>query len=592
MSKKRNVVLMLILFSATCCLGGCSLLNIARPDTAGKTPTKAPVISTPATPTPADSQNDVAAPTTTAAPVEVSGAPDSASAHTPTPTPSPTATPSPTPSPTPIPSVPAAPTTLNVDTTTYTFLINRDYPLTSAYCPDDLVIPDIKFSFNDLTEDKSKLRKVAADALTELCAAAQEEEGLTIYGVSGYRSYDRQYDIYGKNLIVKGIRHTNLYSAAPGNSEHQTGLAIDMSCKEVGFSLIERFADTPEGIWLKENCWRFGFILRYPKDKEHITGYAYEPWHIRYVGIPLAYYLYTNNLTLEEYYGSPSSHTLAELEDKPLIDLNTNRFYKLYAKTKGSELYYLADGSIWVSKVTKRPYLKEFIRDTEGKTLKVNGSAFFIEPVRDEYGNFVLDDDAEICYTKPYFDAEGNLWLDYNGNPVYLQPLWNDNGTLARDSHGNILYTEPLTDSSGMEVITATGALIPKVPVRNANGELTFNTDGSVAFYEPFTNPVTGEFILDTATGEPLYPSDYYEVPHNTYPIPKGYIPEKPEQPDIPEEPEEEPVPEPEQQEEPQEPVFTEEDWWKLYEDLLNQQQGAQDNPSNDTTEETGGFPE
>ncbi|MBQ7864550.1 MAG: M15 family metallopeptidase [Lachnospiraceae bacterium] len=387
-----------------------------------------------------------------------------------------------------------------------------------------------------MTLDKRKLKKVAAEALEELYAAALTEEGLTIYGISGYRSFDRQYDIYGANLITKGTRHTNLYSAAPGNSEHQTGLAIDVSCQSIGFALVERFENTPEGIWLKDNCWRFGFILRYPKDKERITGYAYEPWHIRYVGVPLAYYLYTNNLTLEEYYGSPSSHTLEELKDRPLIDMHTERFYKLYAATLGSELIYQSDGSILLSKSTGFPHLKEFIRDAAGSVIKVNGKAFAVEPILDANGNYILDADNNICYTKPYFDIEGSLWLDYNGVPVFLQPLWNADGTLAYDAFGNLLYTEPELDLTGLEKITETGSLIQKVPIRDEKGELTFHPDGSVCFYEPFVNPISGEYILDSSTGLPLYPLEYYEVPHNTLPLPEEYLlnrtePQEPEDP-------------------------------------------------------------
>jgi len=343
-----------------------------------------------------------------------------------------------------------------------------------------------------------------------------------------------------------------------------------VSCKSINFALNNKFASTPEGIWLKENCWRFGFILRYPKEKEHITGYAYEPWHIRYVGVPLAYYLYTNDLTLEEYYGSPSSHTLAELEDKPLIDMNTERFYNLYAATVGSELLYKEDGTIWVSETTGFPMVKEPIRDAAGNVIKVNGTALFIEPVYDTNGNYVLDVNGNILYTKPYFDAEGNLWLDYNGSPVYMQPLWNADGTLATDNLGNILYTEPEKDLFGMEIITETGSLNQKVPVRDIFGELTYHPDGSVVFYEPFINPITGEYILDSATGLPLYPAEYYEVPHNTLPLP----PEDPitdypfyEDPFL-EQPADDPVAEPV----PENPSDTPED------------------PFYDTTDETGGF--
>ncbi len=531
MIQKRTMVFMLIVVAAACCLMGCADPNTAQ----ANTPTTGPAVSKAATPTPADDtpgNNGTATPAPTA-----TGTPT----PTPTATPTPTPTPSPTPTPTPIPTVPPAPAAVNTDTTTIDFIINRDYPLTGSYRPDDLVAPDIPFAFSDKTLDKRKLKKIAADALEDLYEAALAEEGLTIYGVSGYRSFDRQYDIYGANLINRGIRHTNLYSAAPGNSEHQTGLAIDVSCKSIGFALKETFASTPEGIWLKENCWRFGFILRYPKDKERITGYAYEPWHIRYVGIPLAYYLHNNKLTLEEYYGSPSSHSLEELADTPLIDMTTERFYKLYAATLDSELLYKEDGSIWLSEATRLPLLKELIRDAEGDIIKVNGSALFVEPIYDQNGSYVLDAEGNILYTKPYFDAEGNLWLDYNGSPVYLQPLWNADGTLAVDITGSILYTEPVKDSSGLEIITETGSLTQKVPVRNAEGELTYRMDGTVIFYEPYT--FDGQYILDSTTGLPLYPEEYYTVPHNTLPLPKESSPAE-DFPQTPEDPAEVPDPE------------------------------------------------
>ncbi len=577
MIKKRNLVVMLLLLTAISCFAGCDEQTPIQ----GSTPTKKPVISAPATPT------DAGQPVTEGTPAPTDAAssqgtittiPQDTATPTPTPTntPTPTATPTPTPTPTPIPTVPPAPVAVNIDTTTIDFIINRDHPLTEFYRPDDLVAPDIPFSFSNKTLDKRKLKQVAATALEELYNAALAEEGLTIYGVSGYRSYDRQYDIYGANLITRGIRHTNLYSAAPGNSEHQTGLAIDVSCQSVNFNLIERFASTPEGLWLKDNCWRFGFILRYPKDKEHITGYAYEPWHIRYVGVPLAYYLYTNNLTLEEYYGSPSSHTLEELEDRPLIDMTTDRFYKLYASTLGSELLYKEDGTIWLSDTTGLPHLKELIRDAAGTVIKVNGTPFMIEPILDADGNYVLDEaTGGLLYTKPYFDAEGNLWLDYNGSPVYLQPLWNADGTLARDIEGNILYTEPEKTPAGLEIITETGSLTQKVPIRNIWGDLTFYEDGTVRFYEPAIDPLTGEYILDSSTGLPLYPYEYYEVPHNTLPLPQSYLPpfSKEDVPSL-----QQPVPE-----EPAPDDF-------FPEEAVPEEPLPEDPDHNTTTDETGGF--
>lgn len=566
MTQKRSLVYMLITIATVCFLAGCNNPYSAQ----ANTPTTGPAISGAATPTP-KSIKDIVVPTPTGGVSSEATATPSPS-PSPTETPTPTPTPSPTPTPTPIPTVPPAPVAVNTDTTTIDFLINRDYPLTDEYRPDDLVVPDIPFGFTDKTLDKRKLKKIAAEALEELYAAALAEEGLTIYGISGYRSFDRQYDIYGANLITKGIRHTNLYSAAPGNSEHQTGLAIDVSCQSIGFALVDRFENTPEGIWLKDNCWRFGFILRYPKDKEAITGYAYEPWHIRYVGVPLAYYLYTNNLTLEEYYGSPSSHTLAELKDRPLIDMHTERFYKLYAATFGSELIYLGDGTILRSKSTGFPHLKEYIRDAAGKAIRVNGTALPVEPVLDADGNYLYNDDGNFYYTKPYFDADGNLWLDYSGSPVFLQPLWNADGTLATDADGNILYTEPERDLAGMELISETGALYQKVPVRDENGELTFHPDGTVCFYEPFVNPISGEYILDTSTGLPLYPYRYYEIPHNTYPLPEEYLYTE----ELPQEPFEEPFEDP-----------SGDSWFPGDEAVPS---APEDSYYDDTTDETGGF--
>ena len=113
---------------------------------------------------------------------------------------------------------------------------------------------------------------------------------LTIF--SSYRSYEYQESIYNKE--------ENSYVAAPGTSEHQTGLAIDISTKKTG--LTSHFDNTPECIWLTNNAHKYGFIKRYPKEKEHITGYPYESWHYRYVGIEIAEIIYNNNITLEEYF--------------------------------------------------------------------------------------------------------------------------------------------------------------------------------------------------------------------------------------------------------------------------------------------------
>jgi len=165
------------------------------------------------------------------------------------------------------------------------------------------------------------MRADAAKALEELFAAAREA-GYELSGVSGYRSYSRQRQIFINNILTKGKEHTLKYSAVPGASEHQTGLAMDVSCKSLGYDLDTGFSETPEGKWLAQNAHLYGYIIRYPKGKAHITGYAYEPWHVRYVGKGLAKYLYENDLTLEEYYNyTPSKDFNFEKKYAALINI-------------------------------------------------------------------------------------------------------------------------------------------------------------------------------------------------------------------------------------------------------------------------------
>jgi len=138
------------------------------------------------------------------------------------------------------------------------------------------------------------------DAFLELKQAALNE-GLEINFMSGFRSYDEQTEVYkGWNEIYAS--EADRISARPGHSEHQLGLAIDVNSVEFSF------AETPEGLWLAENCYKFGFIIRYKKDTEHITGYMYEPWHIRYLGKDIAEKVHFSGLTLEEYLGIDSRY--------------------------------------------------------------------------------------------------------------------------------------------------------------------------------------------------------------------------------------------------------------------------------------------
>lgn len=138
-------------------------------------------------------------------------------------------------------------------------------------------------------------------AFREMQAAAAEE-GLDIYISSGFRSYSTQASIYNRYCSYDGQAAADRYSARPGHSEHQTGLAIDLNTIEYSF------AYTAEGKWVAENCWKYGFILRYPENKEAQTGYRYEPWHIRYIGVNNATAVYNSGLCLEEYLGITSAY--------------------------------------------------------------------------------------------------------------------------------------------------------------------------------------------------------------------------------------------------------------------------------------------
>jgi D-alanyl-D-alanine carboxypeptidase len=182
----------------------------------------------------------------------------------------------------------------------YARLINREHRLSETYVPKDLT--EAIFPFCAPHGDSKKLmRKEAADWAALLFAQARWE-GILLYGVSGYRSYARQKEIYDERIAALENPEDNLFIAPPGASEHQSGLALDVSCESIHYDLIDEFARTKEGKWLAKNAALFGFILRYPACKTEITGYAWEPWHIRYVTRSLALYLTLTGLTLEEFY--------------------------------------------------------------------------------------------------------------------------------------------------------------------------------------------------------------------------------------------------------------------------------------------------
>lgn len=169
-------------------------------------------------------------------------------------------------------------------------LVNNEILLDENYAPVQLYKPNVKFA-TDADVDKNYMEYEAGKALEKLFEQAKLE-GIQLIAVSGYRSYERQVQLYNAAIEKDGADQIN--TAKPGSSEHQTGLAMDINMLE------ERFAQTAEGKWAEENAHKFGFIIRYPKDKVHITEITYEPWHLRYAGEELATFCYENNLTLEE----------------------------------------------------------------------------------------------------------------------------------------------------------------------------------------------------------------------------------------------------------------------------------------------------
>lgn len=178
-------------------------------------------------------------------------------------------------------------------------LVNRRYKLSEDYKPKNMVIPKVNFS-NNITAEEKQMRKETADAIEELFNAAKKNS-MELYVVSAYRSYETQKGLYEERVSQRGKKEADKYVAEPGSSEHQTGLAVDVTNKLGSKGQLQQdFGQTKEGKWLKSNCHKYGFIIRYPYGKEKITGYNYEPWHIRYVGKKTAEEIFEKDIVLEE----------------------------------------------------------------------------------------------------------------------------------------------------------------------------------------------------------------------------------------------------------------------------------------------------
>lgn len=174
---------------------------------------------------------------------------------------------------------------------TYDVLVNKKNKLPDNYVPADLNLISKEYS-----DSKQHLRNIAQINFEKM-AKDIEKEGLKIIAVSTYRDSEYQDKLFNNYVQEKGLEYASMCSAKKGFSEHQTGLAVDIASSNLDY---DNFDKTEEFKWVKNHAHKYGFILRYPKDKINITGYKYEPWHYRYVG-DIAPYIYLNNLTLEEY---------------------------------------------------------------------------------------------------------------------------------------------------------------------------------------------------------------------------------------------------------------------------------------------------
>jgi len=180
----------------------------------------------------------------------------------------------------------------------YLILVNKTHGLDRDYKPEDLT--GIRYYAADRSAEGRFMRAAAADAFHSMAEEARRQD-IVFVMTTAYRSYGFQATLYNNYVANHGQAAADRFSARPGYSEHQTGLAVDVSAASVDYRLTREFSGTREGRWLSENAHLFGFIIRYQEGTEEITGYQYEPWHVRYVGLTAAEYIHTHGITLEEY---------------------------------------------------------------------------------------------------------------------------------------------------------------------------------------------------------------------------------------------------------------------------------------------------
>jgi D-alanyl-D-alanine carboxypeptidase len=186
------------------------------------------------------------------------------------------------------------------------WIVNKTRPLPKGYVPPDLKVPNVRLRLG-ASNEQMKFSQTAEPDLIRMFTAAKAD-GITLVFGSGYRSETLQRQFYNSYVAESGQAFADATSARPGFSEHQTGLAFDATNLSQTCHLETCFADQPEGSWLAANGYQYGFIIRYPDGKKAVTGYDYEPWHMRYVGAELATEMREQGIsTLEEFFGLPAA---------------------------------------------------------------------------------------------------------------------------------------------------------------------------------------------------------------------------------------------------------------------------------------------
>lgn len=186
-------------------------------------------------------------------------------------------------------------------------VVNKLRPLDpKTYVPANLVVPNVPLRAN-ITSNEKYMRPDSAAALEKMFTAAKHA-GINLNVQSGYRSYNFQVNLYNSYVRQNGQAAADTFSARPGYSEHQTGLAVDVGTTRGVCEVNQCFGNTPEGQWVAANAYLYGFIVRYPKGLDNVTGYEYEPWHLRYIGVNLSTEMHKEGVqTLEQFFDLPAA---------------------------------------------------------------------------------------------------------------------------------------------------------------------------------------------------------------------------------------------------------------------------------------------